>query len=156
AIESEPRAAARSRPAPSAWRHRRPAESCRAPPGRPACAGQRASAAADPGVTGPPPSSDTARELRVRGEGPLLDHDHRPWRPPCRRPHRTLDDERGVAPAGERLPQEARLAVEAVTRALARRAVQTDIGHAIEPGLPLLVEVRIVQERAAVDEIAAE
>src|SRR5262245_62170986 len=36
-----------------------------------------------------------------------------------------------------------------------RRAMQAHIGHALEPELPLVIEIRIIQERAAIDEIAA-
>ena len=52
-----------------------------------------------------------------------------------------------MTPTGERLQEELLLAIEAVARALARGAMQTDIGDAIEPRLPLLIEVGIVQER---------
>ena len=34
--------------------------------------------------------------------------------------------------------------------------MQAHIGHALEPELPLLIEIGIMQERAAVDEIAAQ
>jgi hypothetical protein len=55
----------------------------------------------------------------------------------------------------EGLQQEALLAVETHARALARRAMQAHIRHALEPELALVIEIRIMQEDATVDEIAA-
>ena len=57
---------------------------------------------------------------------------------------------------GHRLQEELLLAIETVPRTLARGAVHAHIGDAIEPELSLVIEIRIVQKRAAVDEIAAQ
>jgi hypothetical protein len=46
--------------------------------------------------------------------------------------------------------------VEAHLRRLAGRAMHTHIRHALQPVLTLLIEVGVVQEGAAVDEIAAD
>jgi hypothetical protein len=45
--------------------------------------------------------------------------------------------------------------IEPIARPLACRGVHARIGHVLEPQLPLLIEIAIVEERAAVDEIAA-
>ena len=55
----------------------------------------------------------------------------------------------------ERLQKESLLAIKTVPRTLARRAVNAHIRDAVEPELSLVIDVRIVQERATVDEIAA-
>jgi len=46
------------------------------------------------------------------------------------------------------LQQESLLAVEADPRTLARRAVHPHISHTLEPELPLLIEIRIVEKGA--------
>ena len=103
------------------------------------------------------PSCATARELRIGGEGALFDGEdgtRRPWR--GRRRRGPLDDQGRIAPGRERLQREALLAVKAHARPLARGAVQAHIGHALEPLLPLLLEVAVIDEGASVDEIAAQ
>src|SRR5262249_34113153 len=63
---------------------------------------------------------------------------------------------RRVAARRPRLQEEPLLAVKAVARALARRAVPPHVSHALEPQLPLVIEIGIVEKRATVHEIPAQ
>ena len=103
------------------------------------------------------PSRDTTRQLRIGREGALFDGNDGPRRPwHGRRRRGPLDDQRRVAPGRERLQREALLAVKADARPLARGAVQAHIGDVLQPVLPLLLKVAIIDEGAPVDEIAAQ
>jgi hypothetical protein len=53
------------------------------------------------------------------------------------------------------LESDAFVAIEAHARTRLRGAVDAHIRHVIQPRPPLLIEIRIVEERAPVDEIAA-
>ena len=66
-----------------------------------------------------------------------------------------VEHQRRVAARRERLQLHALVAIKAHLRRLAGRAVHAHIRDAIEPVLALLVEIGVMQERAAVDEIAA-
>jgi hypothetical protein len=56
----------------------------------------------------------------------------------------------------ERVQDTALVAIEADARSLVDRTVHAHVGNPLQPRLPLVVEVGIIQEGAAIDEVAAQ
>ena len=54
------------------------------------------------------------------------------------------------------MQHQALVAIEAIARALARGSMDAYVGDLVEPLLSLLLEVGVVEERPAVDEVVAQ
>jgi hypothetical protein len=94
----------------------------------------------------------TARET-LRGQRALLDgHDGAERRPRGRRGDAPIQHQRRIAPAGEWLQQKPLLAVEPDARPLVGGPVHPHIRQWLEPELPLMIEIGVVEKPAAVEE----